>query len=192
MAKRRELGSIEDYRNLLRITARLRKQGFLKSFKTDLTKHDKAALRDSAGPYLWAIRESGTHLLTPEGACYGINHDKAWDQMRRLFGEKLKVYYASRSGLKPRAISTSAAAKIAGKWERECRQAGKRRDLWTGELKGTKSAKQYFWESHRRVADANHTFMELVRGGMTREELQALIKARPGLWKRFEHWVKRP
>jgi hypothetical protein len=130
MAKRkrsRPLGSTDDYRNLLRITVRLRKDGYLKRFKTDLIEHDKRVLKQSSGPFLWAIREGGTHLLTPEGACYGYHHDKAWKGMKSTFGEKVKIYYASASGKQPRAISASTAGKIAGKWERSCKV---RRSLW--------------------------------------------------------------
>jgi hypothetical protein len=52
-----------------------------------------------------------------------------------------------------------------------------------------KRAVDYFWESHRRVADANKTFMELVLSGLTKRELERLIERRPAAWRRFSLWL---
>jgi len=120
----------EDYRQLVRIAAELRPQGFLRAYKNDLVEWDKKALKDHQGPYLWAIRENGTHLLTPEGACYGINHGKAWRNLPRTFSGPLRVYFSRGGGARPKAISVEAAGKVAQKWEDKCKV---RRSLWTGE-----------------------------------------------------------
>jgi hypothetical protein len=43
-----------------------------------------------------------------------------------------------------------------------------------------------FYREQRKIADVNANFMDLVREGMTREELARNIERRPSLWKRFE------
>jgi len=48
---------------------------------------------------------------------------------------------------------------------------------------------QLFYQAHRRIADANETFLELVASGMTREDLQRNIGRRPQLWGRFNNWL---
>ncbi|MDO8414803.1 MAG: hypothetical protein Q7S87_01180 [Agitococcus sp.] len=48
---------------------------------------------------------------------------------------------------------------------------------------------QIFYKEQRKLADANTTFLELVREGMTREELQTNIDRRPSLWGRFSNFV---
>ncbi|OQA09825.1 MAG: hypothetical protein BWY66_00364 [bacterium ADurb.Bin374] len=48
---------------------------------------------------------------------------------------------------------------------------------------------QIYWEQHRRISDANETFLELVKGGMTRAELEKNIAKRPELWSRFSNWL---
>ena len=48
---------------------------------------------------------------------------------------------------------------------------------------------QMFYAAHRRIAEANETFLELVKEGLTREELARNIERRPALWQRFEHWL---
>lgn len=52
-----------------------------------------------------------------------------------------------------------------------------------------KTQYQMFYEEQRKIADANHLFMELVRDGLTRAELQAAINRRPALWERYENWL---
>jgi hypothetical protein len=51
------------------------------------------------------------------------------------------------------------------------------------------SQEQLFYKAHRQIADANETFLELVKDGMTREELQRNIERRPALWSRYSHWL---
>jgi hypothetical protein len=52
-----------------------------------------------------------------------------------------------------------------------------------------KTQYQMFHEEQRKIADADHLFMELVRDGLTRAELQAAINRRPALWERYENWL---
>lgn len=49
---------------------------------------------------------------------------------------------------------------------------------------------QMFYQAHRQIADANETFLELVKDGMTREELQRNIERRPALWSRYANWLE--
>jgi len=51
--------------------------------------------------------------------------------------------------------------------------------------------RQRFYVEHRKIADANELFLDLVAGGMTREDLQTNIKRRPALWGRFANWLDR-
>ncbi|MFM0095618.1 hypothetical protein PQQ87_08395 [Paraburkholderia nemoris] len=46
-----------------------------------------------------------------------------------------------------------------------------------------------FYNQQRDIAGANEVFMDLVREGLTREELEHNIKRRPSLWKRFEGFL---
>lgn len=48
---------------------------------------------------------------------------------------------------------------------------------------------QIYLEAQRKIADTNNTFLQFVEEGMTRNELENLIKRRPSLWGRFEHWL---
>ena len=48
---------------------------------------------------------------------------------------------------------------------------------------------QMFYAAHRQVAETNNTFLELVKEGMTREDLAACIAKRPALWQRYESWL---
>jgi len=54
-----------------------------------------------------------------------------------------------------------------------------------------KTQLEHFHDAHRRLADADATFMEVMRGPnpLTPEEVRALIDRRPGLWGRFEKWA---
>ena len=120
------------YRDVLRLTAKARKAGMLQHHKGDLIRHDKRDLKGYCGPYLWAVRESGTHLLTPEGACHGINHSKAWEAIARGEVGRAQIYY-SKDGRQPRRVSGSVPKQLAAKWERACKH---RYNLWTGEPLG--------------------------------------------------------
>lgn len=52
-----------------------------------------------------------------------------------------------------------------------------------------RSQLQMFYAASRQVAETNNTFLELVKEGLTREELARNIERRPALWQRFEHWL---
>ncbi len=48
---------------------------------------------------------------------------------------------------------------------------------------------QRYYQAERRSARLNLAFLELVRDGLTREELQRNIARRPTLWGRFEGFL---
>ena len=48
---------------------------------------------------------------------------------------------------------------------------------------------QLFYAESRRNADLNMQFMEFVKEGMTRQELQKCIDKRPELWGRWSNWL---
>ncbi len=48
---------------------------------------------------------------------------------------------------------------------------------------------QMFYAAHRQVAETNNTFLELVKEGLTREDLARNIVRRPALWQRFDNWL---
>lgn len=49
---------------------------------------------------------------------------------------------------------------------------------------------QMFYQAHRRIADVNMAFMELVKAGdITRSELQRLIAKRPEVYTRFSAFL---
>jgi len=124
-----QAASCSAFRDVLRIAAGLRREGFLQRFTGDLVRHDKRSLKGYCGPYLWAIRESGTHLLTPEYACVGTNHRGAWNSIATGNLGKAKVFYSPGNGRRPRAVGQNVAVALATKWERACTQ---RFDPWTG------------------------------------------------------------
>ena len=48
---------------------------------------------------------------------------------------------------------------------------------------------QMFYAAHRQAAETNNAFLELVKEGLTREELEINIERRPALWQRYENWL---
>ena len=48
---------------------------------------------------------------------------------------------------------------------------------------------QMFYAAHRQVAETNNAFLELVKEGLTREDLSRNIERRPALWQRYENWL---
>jgi hypothetical protein len=50
---------------------------------------------------------------------------------------------------------------------------------------------QLYWKAHRNISDANITFLEMVKDGLTSNELSKLIVKRPALWKRFDSWISK-
>lgn len=49
--------------------------------------------------------------------------------------------------------------------------------------------KQIYSKERVKLAEADKLFLEMVAGGMTREELAVNIKRRPSLWGRYSHWL---
>jgi hypothetical protein len=47
-----------------------------------------------------------------------------------------------------------------------------------------------FYHEQQKIARGNETFLQMFKEGLTREELEALIKKRPSLWGRYERWLK--
>ena len=50
---------------------------------------------------------------------------------------------------------------------------------------------QMYYAAVRRGGELNELFLELVRDGMTRDELQKLIDKRPERYGRFSGWLER-
>ena len=50
---------------------------------------------------------------------------------------------------------------------------------------------QMYYAAVRRDGELNELFLELVRDGMTRDELQKLIDKRPERYGRFSGWLER-
>ena len=48
---------------------------------------------------------------------------------------------------------------------------------------------QMYYAAEHRSAEVSETFLELVKDGLTREDLARNIERRPSLWARFEHWL---
>ena len=49
--------------------------------------------------------------------------------------------------------------------------------------------KQMFYRAGQKVADLNKTFLEIVKSGLTRQELEHNIKKNPNTWSRFSNWL---
>lgn len=49
---------------------------------------------------------------------------------------------------------------------------------------------QLFYEEGRKINQTHEVFFELVRDGMTREELARNIQRRPALWGRYSSWLQ--
>lgn len=50
---------------------------------------------------------------------------------------------------------------------------------------------QMYYGALQQAADADRTFNDLVKGGMTRETLQQCIDHRPELWGRYSNWLEK-
>jgi len=53
-----------------------------------------------------------------------------------------------------------------------------------------KTQLQMFYQEQRKLGEVDETFCEIVKQGLTRNELAKLIKKRPALWSRFSNWLK--
>ena len=52
-----------------------------------------------------------------------------------------------------------------------------------------KTQLQIFYQEQRKLSEVNATFSEIVKQGLTRNQLAKLIKKRPALWSRFSNWL---
>lgn len=53
------------------------------------------------------------------------------------------------------------------------------------------SQEQMYYAAERSSAEVNLQFLEFVKDGLTREELQTNIDRRPSLWGRFSTWLEK-
>jgi len=49
--------------------------------------------------------------------------------------------------------------------------------------------KQMYYRAVEKSAEVNELFLEMVKLGLTKQELVKNINRRPSLWKRFENWI---
>jgi len=49
--------------------------------------------------------------------------------------------------------------------------------------------KQMFYRACEKAAEADQLFLEMVKDGMTRQELQTNINRRPAVWCRYSNWL---
>jgi hypothetical protein len=49
---------------------------------------------------------------------------------------------------------------------------------------------QIFYQQQRNIGRGNEAFMELVRSGLTREDLARNLKRNPALWSRFAGFLE--
>ena len=52
-----------------------------------------------------------------------------------------------------------------------------------------KSNAAMYYDAVKKAGEVNELFLELVKEGMTRAELEKLIARRPSLWGRFENFL---
>ncbi len=52
-----------------------------------------------------------------------------------------------------------------------------------------KNQRQVFYDAHRHMADVNNTFLDMVKGGLTSDDLMKLIERDPQVWSRFANWL---
>ena len=53
-----------------------------------------------------------------------------------------------------------------------------------------KTQLQLFYQEQEKLGRLNETFNELVKSGLTKNELEKLIAKRPTLYSRFSNWLK--
>ena len=53
----------------------------------------------------------------------------------------------------------------------------------------TQTQTQMYYDAERRATGQDALFLDMVREGMTRSELLALIKLRPSLWGKWSSWI---
>jgi hypothetical protein len=50
---------------------------------------------------------------------------------------------------------------------------------------------QMYYAAERKAGELNLQFLDFVKDGLTREELQTNIDRRPSLWGRFSNWLEK-
>lgn len=56
-------------------------------------------------------------------------------------------------------------------------------------MQPTQTQMQMFYTEQRKLGDRNIQFLEMVKDGLTREELRALIDKRPAYYGTYENWL---
>lgn len=56
-------------------------------------------------------------------------------------------------------------------------------------MQPTQMQMQMFYTEQRKLGDRNIQFLEMVKDGLTREELRALIDKRPEHYTMYENWL---
>ena len=56
-------------------------------------------------------------------------------------------------------------------------------------MNSVSSQKRFLSVATFNYARSCETFLDIVKGGLARDELTALIKKRPSLWNRFSNWL---
>ena len=56
-------------------------------------------------------------------------------------------------------------------------------------MKQKPTQKQMFYRACEKAAEADQLFLEMVKDGMTRQELQTNINRRPAIWRRYSMWL---
>lgn len=89
--------------------------GWPTSYRRDLTLHDRRELGKRGGPFLWVLRELGTHLVFPGGgepSCEALARS-----VISTWGDRCRCYHFDGYAL--RSVSAEAAMDIARRWDRE-------------------------------------------------------------------------
>jgi hypothetical protein len=58
-------------------------------------------------------------------------------------------------------------------------------------MRYTMTQEQHFWRAHRNISDGNEMFLNMVKDGMTKKELEILIEKRPNMYSRFKNWLEK-
>ena len=48
---------------------------------------------------------------------------------------------------------------------------------------------QMFYKAQKAIAEADQLFLDMVKDGMTKQELQTNINRRPAVWRRYSNWL---
>jgi hypothetical protein len=53
-----------------------------------------------------------------------------------------------------------------------------------------KTQEQMFYESQKKSSEKHKLFLELVKDGMTKKELEANIAKNPAVWECYSRWLE--